>query len=117
MRFASNTLSKLLCLLLLFFAGGCLDSQLVRAQSTERKLLKKVDVSYPDILKRSSIGGTVKLKLTVKPDGSVKSVEILGGNPILAEAAKNSALQWKYASAAAESQVDVAIVFDPSANK
>src|SRR5208337_104277 len=45
----------------------------VRGQEQERKILKKVDAKYPDILKRKGIGGTVKLKAVVKADGTVKA--------------------------------------------
>jgi TonB family protein len=117
MRIPNSTPTRLLCLVALFLVAACLDTIIVRAQSTDRKILKKVDVNYPDLLKKSNIGGTVKLKVLVKADGSVKSVEIVGGNPILADSAKNSVVQWKFASAAAESSVDVAIVFDPSSSK
>jgi TonB family protein len=103
--------------MLLILVVACLNNQVVRGQTTDRKILKKVDVNYPDLLKRSNIGGTVRLRAVVKADGTVKSVEIAGGNPILAESAKNSVMQWKFVPAAAEATVDVAIVFDPSANK
>jgi TonB family protein len=117
MRSAHGTISRLLGLILLFLAAACLDTLVVRAQSTERKVLKKIDVNYPDLLKKSNIGGTVRLRVLVKADGTVKSIEVAGGNPILADAARSSVMQWKFATASAESMVDVAVVFDPSANK
>jgi TonB family protein len=85
-----------------------------RAQEQERKIVKKVEAKYPDILKRKGIGGTVRLKALVKADGTVKSVEVAGGNPILADAAKTAVLQWKFSSAGAESIVDVSLNFDPN---
>ena len=85
-----------------------------RAQEQERKIVKKVEAKYPDILKRKGIGGTVRLKASVKADGTVKSVEVTGGNPILADAAKTAVLQWKFSSAGSESIVDVSLNFDPN---
>ena len=48
------------------------------------------------------IGGLVRLKVYVKPDGSVRDTEVLGGNPILAESAQRSVIQWKFSPAGSE---------------
>ncbi|HKV26150.1 MAG TPA: energy transducer TonB [Candidatus Acidoferrum sp.] len=84
------------------------------AQTAERKILKKVEAEYPSILKRRGIGGTVRLKVVVRGDGSVKDVEILGGNPALADAAEKAVRQWKFAPGG-ESTITVAVTFDPNA--
>jgi TonB family protein len=83
------------------------------AQESVRKLLKKVPVPYPSILKSKGIGGTVRLKVFVKPDGSVRDTEILGGNPILAESAQKSVMQWKFSPGSSEIAMEIAVVFDP----
>lgn len=84
-----------------------------RAQDSERKILKKVEAQYPLILKRRGIGGTVKLKVIIKADGSVKDVQVLGGNPALADAAEKAVRQWKFAPGG-ESSITVAVEFDPN---
>ena len=86
-----------------------------RAQNSDhdRKVLKKVDAQYPAILKQRGIGGTVRLKVSVKADGSVKDVEVLGGNPTLAEAADKAVRQWKFAPGN-DSTLNVAVTFDPN---
>jgi TonB family protein len=85
------------------------------AQETgDRKIVKKVEAQYPAVLKRRGIGGTVRLKVVVHADGSVKDVEILGGNPALADAAEKAVRQWKFAPGN-ESSVTVAVNFDPNA--
>jgi protein TonB len=86
----------------------------VQGQEPDRKIVKKVEAKYPDLLKKKGIGGTVRLKATVKADGNVKSVDVIGGNPILAESAKTAVLQWKFAPSSAESSVDVSVSFDPN---
>jgi TonB family protein len=83
------------------------------AQDTGRKLLKKTPVGYPSILRSKGIGGVVKLKVFVKADGSVRDIEILGGNPILAESAQKAVLQWKFSSASSESALEISVTFDP----
>lgn len=84
-----------------------------RAPDAERKILKKVEAQYPAILKRRGIGGTVRLKVSVKPDGTVKDVEVLGGNPALADAAEKAVRQWKFAPGN-DSLVNIAVSFDPN---
>lgn len=97
----------LLCLLLALvsMAPG-------RAQDSERKIVKKVEAQYPLVLKRRGIGGTVKLKVIIKADGTVGDVEVLGGNAALADAAEKAVRQWKFAPGA-ESSIIVAVEFDP----
>jgi len=85
----------------------------VRAQDNDRKILKKVEAQYPSILKRRGIGGTVRLKVSVHADGAVKDVEVLGGNPTLADAAEKAVRQWRFAPGG-ESTVTVAVNFDPN---
>jgi TonB family protein len=84
-----------------------------RAQDAERKILKKVDAQYPLVLKRRGIGGTVRLKVSIRADGSVKDIEVLGGTAALAEAADKAVRQWRFAPGG-ESTIIVAVVFDPN---
>lgn len=84
-----------------------------QAQDGERKIVKKVEAQYPSILKRRGIGGTVRLKVSIHADGSVKDVEVLGGNPALADAAEKAVRQWKFAPGG-ESTITVAVTFDPN---
>lgn len=53
--------------------------------------------------------------MLIKPDGSVRDTEVLGGNPILAESAQKSVWQWKFSPAGSETNREVFIVFDPNA--
>ncbi|HKW33232.1 MAG TPA: energy transducer TonB [Candidatus Acidoferrum sp.] len=92
--------------LLAWAAGG-------QAQDSARKILKKVPVPYPSILKSKGIGGVVRLKVFVKPDGSVRESEVLGGNPILAESAQKSVSQWKFSPASSETALELSVTFDP----
>jgi TonB family protein len=78
-----------------------------------RKIVKRVEAQYPSILKRKGIGGTVRLKVVVKGDGSVKSIDVLGGNPILADSAQTAVMQWKFTPAVSDTTVDVSVDFDP----
>ena len=78
-----------------------------------RDLIYKVDPQYPLELKRAHIGGMVRLDVLVTPKGTVKTVSVLGGNPVLAETALRAVETWKWAPAESETTVHVNAKFDP----
>jgi len=101
--------------LLFLFASvmlSCAASTL--AQETTRKVLKRVEPQYPSILKKRGIGGVVRLRVLVKADGTVRDMEVVGGNPILADSAQKAVKQWVFAPGDAESTVEVSVVFNPT---
>jgi len=100
---------KLCCFLIILF---CISVSY--AQEATRKIIKKVPVGYPLALKQRGIQGDVRLKVLIKADGSVKSTDVLGGNPSLAESAQKSVSQWKFASSDSESNMVVVVHFDPT---
>jgi protein TonB len=51
---------------------------------------------YPDIAKNSRIEGTVRLSAIIGPDGTVKNLRVISGNPLLVDAAQNAVKQWVY---------------------
>jgi len=97
-----------LCVLLLFCAAPA-HSQ----ENGARRVVKKAPVQYPSILKSKGIGGVVRLKVFVKPDGTVRDTEVIGGNPILVESAQKSVMQWKFSPGSSETIMEVSVVFDP----
>jgi TonB family protein len=107
-RYKNSLETFCLCVVLLFCAapGNAQDN-------SGRKVVKKAPVQYPAILKSKGIGGTVKLRVYVKPDGSVRDSEVIGGNPILAESAQKSVGQWKFTPGSSETTMEVSVVFDP----
>ena len=84
-----------------------------QAQEHTRKLIKKVEAQYPAELKRRAIGGTVRLRIYIKPDGTVRECQVLGGNPVLSDAAEKAVMQWRFASADTETTTEVAVLFNP----
>jgi TonB family protein len=88
----------------------------LRAQKiakSDRKVLVSVKPDYSELLRHAQIGGVVRLKATVSADGKVLNVEVMGGNPILAESAVSAVKGWKYAPAASQTVEDVSISFTP----
>ncbi len=84
------------------------------AEKPSRKLLYKVEPSYPWDLKRAHIGGIVRMDVIITPRGSVENISVLGGNPILVETALKAVKRWKYAPAENETVLRVNVDFDPS---
>jgi len=81
--------------------------------SIERKLITRVEPQYPEILREKQIGGVVRLEVTIAANGTVQSIAVLGGNPILAEAAETAVRQWVYAPGRSQT-LEVSIPFDAS---
>lgn len=94
-------------------AGVKVLTVLQAGASVDRKLVTRVEPDYPETLQHLQIGGTVRLTVTISPKGSVDDVKLLGGNPILAEAAIKAVMQWVYAPNSARSTQDVSIPFIP----
>jgi TonB family protein len=78
-----------------------------------RTLIRQVDPQYPDTLKRLGIGGTVRLRITISPEGAVENVVLLGGNPALAEAAIAAVRKWVYSGSHARTTMEVSVPFVP----
>ena len=103
----TRRLAQLVCLAAVFTFG----SGIVFSQDNDRKVLKKVDPEYPAVLRDKGIGGTVRLRVTVRADGAVKDVQVVGGNAVLADSATRAVKQWRYVASEKESTVEVSIHF------
>jgi TonB family protein len=56
----------------------------------------KVDPEYPADAKEKHIEGAVLLNVNIDDEGNVGRVELVSGHPILAPAAMDAVLEWKY---------------------
>ena len=64
-----------------------------------RAKLKKTDSPtprYPDEAKQKGIQGVVRLHIVVNRSGSVKSLDVVAGDPLLAKAAMEGVRKWKF---------------------
>lgn len=80
----------------------------------DRALLTRIEPEYPDTLRQLHIGGTVRLLVTISPQGKVDTVTLLGGNPILGDSAIKALRQWVYAPSRSVTTIEVKLPFDPS---
>ena len=66
---------------------------------------------YPDIARNMSLKGTVQLQALVRADGTVKEIHVLGGHPMLAAAAQDAVMKWRYQPERKETLETVTITF------
>jgi TonB family protein len=78
-----------------------------------RKLLKQPAPTYPEMAKRMHLSGTVKVQVVIGPDGLIKETKVVGGHPILVEAALEALRMWKYAPASGETTTTLEFSFHP----
>jgi len=78
-----------------------------------RKVRSKVPPVYPDLARRMSITGVVKVSVVVAPNGTVKSTKVVGGHPLLVNAAMDAVKKWKFEASPEESTGVVEFRFEP----
>jgi periplasmic protein TonB len=59
-------------------------------------LIHRVQPDYPIAARMMHLTGTVQLRAVIGIDGSVRNLEVVSGNPILARAAIDAVRQWRY---------------------
>jgi TonB family protein len=77
-----------------------------------RKILVKTLAVYPPLARSMNIRGIAKVEAHVEPNGSVKSVVVKGGHPILVQSAVTAVGHWKFEPAAHETKELIEIKFD-----
>jgi TonB family protein len=88
-------------------------SPLRAADSTsDRTVVSKVEPEYPELARRARITGSVRVEAVVAPNGTIRSVKVLGGHPLLGQAAQDAMRKWRYAPATSESTVVVVFNFN-----
>jgi TonB family protein len=101
--------------LLLFGGWAATCPQLAWGQSElTRKVKSKVTPMVPELARHLNLSGMVKIRLTVAPNGTVKDATLLGGHPLLANAAMDAVKKWRYEAAPQESTGIVEIYFGPN---
>ena len=78
-----------------------------------RKIVNKVTPLYPPLARTMSLSGTVKLEVLVQASGTVKSIEVRGGSPLLTQSAQTAVHAWKWEKAEHESTELIEFHFHP----
>ena len=103
---------RFILVLLLLLTGASAPAQDSETSQLERRVVLKVNPVYPDLARRMHISGVVKLRATIAPNGSVKLVVPVGGNPVLIKAAQDAVTNWKFVPAPDETREVVELRFD-----
>jgi len=89
-----------------------LTSNAQDAAQGARKVLIKTAAVYPTLAHSMNIHGVVKLEAVVEPNGTVKSIDVKGGHPLLTQSAVTAVGHWKFEPAPKESRETIEIKFE-----
>jgi TonB family protein len=99
------------------FAGKCVQLVLTSAllaafaAAETRKPVVNPVPEYPPIARRMNLNGVVKVELVIGADGTIKSVKVLGGRPVLADAVQRAVKNGKYAPGPSETTMQLEFKF------
>ncbi|HEX6823351.1 MAG TPA: TonB family protein [Candidatus Sulfotelmatobacter sp.] len=79
---------------------------------SDRKVATRVAPVYPELAKKMHIHGVVRVEAIVRPNGSVKNTRVLGGSPVLVDAAADAVAKWKFVASQGETTEVVQLVFN-----
>jgi len=87
--------------------------QTSQSEEINRRAKSKVQPPYPDLARKMNITGTVKIEVTVAPNGTVKEARVVGGHPVLASSALDAARKWRFEPSTSESSGVIEFKFEP----
>ena len=93
-------------------SAGVAIAQNASQTNSDRKIVSRSEPVYPELAKRMHIHGVVKIEAIVRPNGTVKSTRVLGGNPVLVDAAQQAVGKWKFEASQAEGTQVVQVSFE-----
>jgi TonB family protein len=70
---------------------------------TKRKVKTKIVPEYPEIARQLNLQGKVKVQVFISADGRVTNTKVIGGHPVLAQAAVEALKKWRFEPAPKES--------------
>jgi TonB family protein len=76
-----------------------------------RRAIYSPQPEYPEMAKKMKLTGVVKIEVTIGADGKVKDTRVIGGHPLLVDAAVKALKGWKYAPASADSKAQIEFKF------
>jgi len=99
-------------LLALMLAAVCnaQDPKKVTKSEGLNAATSKVQPEYPAIARQLKIEGSVELEAVVSESGTVETVNIVSGNPVLTRPAADALRKWKFVPFTAEGKTVKAVV-------
>jgi len=82
--------------------------------AAKRRVVEQSAPAYPTLARAMALQGIVRVEAVVSADGSVRTVDVKGGHPVLAQAAVNAVRRWRWEPATHESREPVEVKFAPN---
>jgi len=83
-----------------------------RIGAEENRRLRSGDPpEYSELAKKLKLRGVARVQVTIAPDGTVKEIKELGGNPLLLASLSSAVKKWKYEAADKTSTLEVKFAF------
>ena len=101
------------CTAVLLASNSPSRAQQDQSEGKARKMVTKVIPVYPSLAQHMSIAGSVKIEGIIAPNGTAKSADVLGGHPVLAQAAIDAFRKSKWEPASHETKEVVIFIFRP----
>jgi len=79
--------------------------------SGPRKVMVIAPTEYPVLARQMNVEGAVKIEAVVEPNGKIKDAKIIGGHPLLVDAALKSAKKFQFEPTGSESVETITINF------
>ncbi len=72
------------------------SAQDASSEASKRKVRTKVVPDYPSLAKQMNVTGKVKIEATIAADGHVLDTKVVGGSPLLVNAALDALKKWRF---------------------
>jgi TonB family protein len=72
------------------------SAQDASAEEGRRKVRTRVVPEYPPLAKQMNVTGKVKIEATIAADGRVVGTRVVGGSPLLVNAALDALKKWRF---------------------
>jgi TonB family protein len=94
MRFRCSRLAASVLAMTILAAGA--SAQTGVTDEGKRKVKSKSSPAYPELARRMSVTGKVKIEVIITPDGRVRSTRVIGGHPLLVQTCQDAVKEWKF---------------------
>jgi protein TonB len=62
----------------------------------QARLIARPQPVYPPLARQARIQGTVRLQAIIAKDGTIQSLDVVSGHPLLIQSAQDAVRQWRY---------------------
>ncbi|MGB8523149.1 MAG: energy transducer TonB [Candidatus Acidiferrales bacterium] len=88
------------------------SAQETSAEAIKRKVRVRTVPDYPSLARQLKVTGKVKIEVTVAADGHVTTTRVIGGSPLLVNAAVDAVKKWRFEAATKETMEMVIFEFN-----